>query len=162
MTTKTTPTLAAETWVRPATIKGNLTRLSLLEKTALGISGATAFGIGAFILAAPHAFYASYGITLGDNASLLSELRAPGAGLAVCGALMLAGLWRAAMVPVSIAMALTVFLAFPAGRLVGLVVDGVPAGGILGALILELVVAALCIFAFGGRLSRARAGLSMT
>ncbi|MEM7616744.1 MAG: DUF4345 family protein, partial [Pseudomonadota bacterium] len=61
-----------------------------------------------------------------------------------------------------IAMALTVFLAFPAGRLVGLVVDGVPAGGILGALILELVVAALCIFAFSGRLNRARAGLSMT
>jgi transposase InsO family protein len=42
----------------------------------------TALTIGAFILFAPHAFYGSYGITLGEDASLLSELRAPGAGLA--------------------------------------------------------------------------------
>ena len=29
-----------------------------IEKTALGIAGVTALGIGAFVLAAPHAFYA--------------------------------------------------------------------------------------------------------
>ncbi|MGP6088369.1 DUF4345 domain-containing protein [Antarctobacter jejuensis] len=132
--------------------------LTLLEKTALGLSGVTALGIGAFILAAPQAFYASYGITLGDGASLLSELRAPAAGLAVFGALMLAGIWRAALTPVAITAALTVFLAFPAGRIVGLAVDGMPSGGIIGALGIELAIAALCLTAFRRRLWRTDRG----
>jgi hypothetical protein len=126
--------------------------LTIFEKTALSISGVTALGIGAFILSAPHAFYAGYGITLGDDASLLSELRAPAAGLAGLGILMLAGIFRQAWARQSIAAALTVFLAFPAGRLVGLVADGMPSGGILGALILELAIAALCLVAFRHRL----------
>ena len=63
--------------------------MNLLQKIALGISGVTSLGIGSFILAAPHTFYASYGITLGFEPSLLSELRAPGAGLAAFGAIML-------------------------------------------------------------------------
>lgn len=132
----------------------------VLEKSALGVSGLTALGIGGFILAAPHAFFAGYGITLGDDASLLSELRAPAAGLAVFGLLMLAGIWRASMAPVSRAAALTVFLAFPAGRIVGLFVDGWPSGPILGALVFELAVAALCVVAFSRRFERARAPLS--
>lgn len=123
-----------------------------LEKIALGISGATALGIGGFILAAPHAFYASYGITLPNDASLLSELRAPAAGLAALGIIMLAGILRHAWARMSIAAALTVFLAFPAGRMVGLAVDGMPSSGILGALILELVIAVLCLAAFRKRL----------
>lgn len=122
--------------------------LNFLQKCALGLSGVTAFGIGAFILAAPHAFYASYGITLGQDPSLLSELRAPGAGLAGFGAVMLAGLIRPAQTQAAIVAALTIFLAFPAGRLVGIAMDGMPSGGIVGALLLELAIAALCVFAF--------------
>ena len=67
---------------------------TLFEKIALGLSGLTALTIGAFILFIPHAFYAGYGITLGEDANLLSELRAPGAGLAGFGLLMLRGIWR--------------------------------------------------------------------
>ncbi|WP_101069219.1 DUF4345 domain-containing protein [Roseovarius salinarum] len=69
-------------------------RSTKFEKIALGLSGLTAPTIGALILSAPHAFYASYGITLGEDASLLSELRATGAGLAGFGLLMLLGIWR--------------------------------------------------------------------
>lgn len=126
--------------------------VSRLEKIALGLSGLTALAIGAFILTAPHAFYAGYGIMLGDDPSLLSELRAPGAGLAAFGMLILMGLRRPALLPVSIAAALTVFIAFPAGRLVGLAVDGMPSGSIIGALVVELVIAALCLAAFRRRL----------
>jgi hypothetical protein len=122
--------------------------LNRMQKVALGISGATSLGIGAFILAAPHAFYASYGIALGPDPSLLSELRAPGAGLAASGAIMLAGIFRQALAQVAVAVALVVFLAFPAGRLVGIAVDGLPSPGILAALALELAIAAFCLFAF--------------
>jgi hypothetical protein len=122
--------------------------LNRMQKVALGLSGATSLGIGAFILAAPHAFYASYGIALGPDPSLLSELRAPGAGLAASGAIILAGIFRQALAQVAVAVALVVFLAFPAGRLVGIAVDGLPSPGILAALALELAIAAFCLFAF--------------
>lgn len=125
---------------------------TLLEKVTLGISGLTAASIGGFILAVPHVFYASYGIALGDNPSLLSELRAPAAGLLTLGVLMLTGIWRSSMIQVSIAAALTVFLAFPAGRLIGFAVDGLPSGGIIGAFVLEIAIAGLCLFAFRRRI----------
>lgn len=134
--------------------------LTRLEKATLGISGLTAVGIGGFIMAAPHAFYASYGITLGDNASLLSELRAPAAGLVTLGVLMLTGIWRSAMAQLAVAATLIVFLAFPAGRLIGLAVDGMPSGAIIGALVLEVAIAMLCIFAFRKRFSRTTLSLS--
>lgn len=123
-----------------------------LEKTALAISGLTAIGIGGMITFAPHVFYASYGIVVGDDPSLLSELRAPAAGLTTLGILMLLGIWKSAMAQLSVAATLVVFLAFPAGRLIGLAVDGMPSFGILGALFFEIAIAALCLFAFRNRL----------
>ncbi|MFC3612893.1 DUF4345 domain-containing protein [Lutimaribacter marinistellae] len=125
---------------------------TLFEKIALGLSGLTAFAVGASILFMPHAFYASYGIALGDDADLLSELRAPGAGLVGFGLLMLLGIRRHALLPVSIAAALTVFIAFPIGRFVGLAVDGPPSGNVIVALVVELIVAAFCLAAFRRRI----------
>lgn len=135
-------------------------RPTLFEKIALGLSGLTALTIGASILFVPHAFYASYGIRLGDDANLLSELRAPGAGLAGFGLLMLLGIWRQAALPVSLAATLTVFIAFPVGRLVGLIADGMPSGNVIGALVVELILAALCLAAFRRRLWQRAPGLS--
>ena len=125
--------------------------LTRLQKVALGVAGVTSLAIGAAILAVPHAFYASYGIAPGSDPGLLSELRAPGAGLAGFGLVMLAGLVRGGPRQVAVTAALTVFLAFPAGRLVGLALDGLPAPGILAALALELAIAALCLAAFRPR-----------
>ena len=93
-------------------------------------------------------FYASYGISLGTEASLLSELRAPGAGLAASGVIMLLGIANHRFATIAIVAALTVFLAFPAGRLISLAIDGMPSEGILAALIFELVIGALCLLAF--------------
>lgn len=127
--------------------------LSILQKLTLGVSGASAVGIGLAILVAPQAFYASYGITLGADVNLLSELRAPAAGLAALGVLMLMGIWRTAWREISIGAAFTVYLAFPAGRIVGIIVDGIPAASVIGALMFELAIAALCLAAFGRRIS---------
>jgi hypothetical protein len=125
-----------------------------IEKVALAVSGLTAFGIGAFILTAPHAFYASYDIALGNDTSLLNELRAFSAGLAAFGMLMLAGIWLQAVTLISIASALTVFIAFPAGRIIGLIVDGIPSSNLVAALVFELAVAGLCSVAFASRFKR--------
>ena len=121
---------------------------SPLENFALGVSGLTALGIGTAILANPPAFFTAYGIEVGEDASLLSELRAPAAGLAAFGAVMLMGIWRPSLALVSRITALTVFLAFPAGRVVGMIADGLPSDAVLGALAFELIVAVICIVAF--------------
>jgi len=123
-------------------------QISRFQKITLGISGLTAMAIGTFIALAPHAFYASYGIALEHDPNLLNELRAPGAGLAVFGALMLAGVFRTAMAPIALAVALTVFLAFPVGRMVGIVMDGMPSGSVIGALAFEIIIAVLLLAAF--------------
>ncbi|MCA0998604.1 DUF4345 domain-containing protein [Alloyangia pacifica] len=135
---------------------------TMFEKSALGLSGLTALTIGAFILFAPHAFYASYGITLGYDASLLSELRAPGAGLAAFGLLMLLGIRQYEILPCSMVAAVTIFFAFPLGRLVGLAVDGMPSSSIIGALVAELVIGALSLLAFRRRLRLAAPRLSVS
>lgn len=122
-----------------------------LQKIALAVAGATSLGIGATIVGAPHVFYASYDIAIGTDPSLLSEVRAFGAGLTGFGAVMLAGIIWPPLRQTAIVSAHVVFLAFPAGRLVSLVADGVPSTGILSALGLELAIAALCLFAFRRR-----------
>nr|WP_321455735.1 DUF4345 domain-containing protein [uncultured Cohaesibacter sp.] len=122
--------------------------LTLFQKLALGLAGLTAVGIGFTITAIPHMFYTSYGIALGPDASLLSELRAPGAGLTAFGIIMLLGIVKQSYATIAIVAAQTVFLAFPAGRLVSLAIDGMPSEGILAALAFELVIAVLCLLAF--------------
>ncbi len=122
--------------------------LTRLQKIALAVAGGSALSIGAVITLGPQTFYANYGITIGSDPSLLSELRAPGAGLAALGAVMLAGIVRQSLSEFALFAALVVFLAFPAGRIVGLLLDGKRSSGITAVLVFELVVAALCLFAF--------------
>lgn len=135
--------------------KGQAMKFTRFQKITLGVSSATALAIGLFILIVPKTFYASYGIALEHDPNLLSELRAPGAGLAALGALMLAGLVRVTFAPVAIVAAFTVYLAFPVGRVVSIAVDGMPSQSILAALVIELVIACLLVTAFGRRQSAA-------
>ena len=108
----------------------------------------TAFTICAFSALEPPTFYFSYGIALADDPSLLSELRGPGTNLAVLGALMLAGLFYHPLSKTSIVAAKIVFFAFPVGRVIGILADGMPSGGILTALVVEIAIAVLLVVAF--------------
>lgn len=123
-------------------------KMSKFQRIVLGLAGLTAFAIGAFILMEPYSFYASYGITLPSDPSLLSELRGPAANLAALGAVIFAGSFRPAFARVSAAIALTVFLAFPVGRMASIVLDGVPSESVLVALAVEIVIGVLLITAF--------------
>ena len=86
------------------------------------------------------------GVRLDPN--LLSELRAPAANLAALSAVILAGVFRTSWAPVSATVAVTVFLAFPAGRIVGLLIDGMPSASVLGAFAIEIAIGAICLAAF--------------
>jgi hypothetical protein len=60
----------------------------------LSVSGLLLLIIGGTILLVPQAFYASDGIALGNDPSLLSEIRAPGGLLATSGLFILTGVMR--------------------------------------------------------------------
>ncbi len=116
-----------------------------LQKLTLGIAGLAALGIGLAITAAPGLFYATYGIALGNDPNLLSELRAPGANLAVLGLVILAGAFRQSMQRLAAFLGATVFLAYAFGRIVGMVLDGMPSDGLVQATVIELVIGGLCV-----------------
>ncbi|MBY6059005.1 DUF4345 domain-containing protein [Leisingera daeponensis] len=128
-------------------MKGHFMFMRLFQKLTIGAAGLTAFGIGLAITLAPHSFYAGYGIDLGADPTLLSELRAPGANLAALGTVIFAGALRSGMARLSAMLGAIVFLAFAIGRVVSLALDGWPVAGVLAALAIELVIGLLCFFA---------------
>lgn len=115
-----------------------------LQRLIVGTSGAIALGIGATITAAPVAFYATYGIELHPDPNLLSELRAPGANLAVLGAVIGVAAFVPRMLRISASLGAAVFLAYAFGRVVSVVNDGIPANGLVQATMIELVIGSLC------------------
>jgi hypothetical protein len=125
--------------------------MSKFQKIILGFSGFIAFIIGLFITLAPLAFYAGYGIALDNGPNLLSELRGPGANLAALGAVVMAGLFIKSLEKTSITIALIIFVAFPVGRVISIVVDGIPSESVLAALAIEIIMGALLLIAFGKR-----------
>ena len=120
------------------------TRPTKLHLALLLISGLIAIGIGASILWTPVQFHAANGIQLGDDASLLSEIRAPGGALLALGFLMLVGTFSRSFLTASTSIAAVVFLAYGASRLFSIALDGAPGSGLIGAMVIELVIGSAC------------------
>ena len=120
---------------------------SNLLKLVLLASGLIAIGIGSAILVAPANFYATYGIELTGDASLASEIRAPGGALLAMGLLMLAGVFVAEFAFASTAIAAAVYLSYGLSRLVSMAIDGSPDGGLVAAAALELAIGAINLLA---------------
>jgi uncharacterized protein DUF4345 len=111
------------------------------------VSGLLAAAIGAAVTLTPLAFAASNGIQLSTDPSLLSEVRAPGGALLACGLLILAGAAVRELRFSASLIAAAVYLPYGLARLVSLLIDGVPAEGLLAATAIELVIGALALIA---------------
>ena len=109
----------------------------------LFVSGLLLLAIGSTILLVPHTFYASDGIMLGNDPSLLSEIRAPGGLLASSGLLIILGAFRAHLRSLSITLTMLVYGAFGLSRLVGFTLDGIPSDNLVMATGVELTMAAI-------------------
>ncbi len=129
-------------------------------RSLLALSAALAIAIGATILFAPADFHATNGIELAADANLLSEVRAPGAALAVLGLLMLVGVFVRAFALTSTSIAAAVFLAYGGGRLLSMGLDGLPGEGLVVATVIEIVVGALCAAALVRHARRAQADVA--
>ncbi len=117
--------------------------MKLLTITFLSVSGLLLLAIGGTILLVPHAFYASDGIVLGNDPSLLSEIRAPGGFLATSALLIMTGAFRQNLRSIALMLTVLVYGSFGLSRLVGLSLDGVPSTSLLMATGVELVLAVI-------------------
>ena len=127
---------------RRTALKGKyMVRLTLL------VSGLVAAGIAAAILLAPELFYASYGIEVAGNATLVNELKAPAGALLVAGLFMFAGVVRPALARVSLATASVVYLSYGVARLSSIAMDGFPNSALVSAAGIEIGIGAACLLA---------------
>ena len=111
----------------------------------LTVAGLLLLVVGGAILLAPHAFYGSNGIVLGNNPDLLSEIRAPGGLLASSGVFALMSVFRRHLRLIAVQLTVLVYGTFGLARLVSMVQDGTPSTSIVGATILELLIALIGI-----------------
>ncbi|MEQ9490467.1 MAG: DUF4345 domain-containing protein [Alphaproteobacteria bacterium] len=115
----------------------------LLTKGVLLLGGSIITGIGLAVLLFPDLFYATNGIALGTDPSLLSEVRASGGVLVGAGGLIFAGLFISGLASTSLTIAAVLYGAYGVSRMVSMALDGMPAEGLVWAAVLELFMAAL-------------------
>lgn len=120
---------------------------SKLLKTVLIVAGLVAIWIGGSILVDPVGFERSYGIELGTDINLRSEIRAPGAALLAGGLLMMSGAFVSRLAFTATLMATLWYLAYGGSRLLSFIVDGMPTSGLVQATVAELAIGLLAGFA---------------
>ncbi|MBG0829382.1 DUF4345 domain-containing protein [Planomonospora sp. ID67723] len=118
---------------------------SKVLKSVLLVAGLVAVGIGGAILFAPAAFHGVNGIELGGDSNLLSEMRAPGGMLLAIGALVVLGAFVSRLAFTAAVVGALSFLSYASSRVLGIAVDGMPAGGLVLATVLEAVIGLACV-----------------
>jgi len=121
---------------------------SKVLKVVLFVSGLIAAGIGGAILVMPAAFYASNGIDLGGNVSLLNEIRASGGALLAAGILIISGCFVASLTFTAVVVASLLYLAYGLSRILSFGIDGMPSEGLVQAATLEIVIGVVCVCVF--------------
>ena len=121
---------------------------SLYSRLFLGGAGALLLFIGASVLFQPESFAAGNGITLGNNPSLLSEVRAPGGMLFVSSLLLILGACHERYLSTALGLAALIYGSYGAGRLVAVAADGLPSSALTVAMVVELVIGAISLAAF--------------
>ncbi len=120
-------------------------KLAKTQKLLLFVAGALLILIGASISASPIDFYASNGIDLGSNVSLLNELKAPSGFLLVAGLFVFGAIFVQRLADSAMLLAALIYLSYAASRFASMVFDGVPAEGLVQAAVLEAAVGLACL-----------------
>jgi len=121
---------------------------SKVLKVLLFISGLIAASIGAAILLMPTTFYASNGIDLTGNISLLNEIRASGGALLAAGILIISGSFMHRLTFTALVVASMLYLSYGLSRILSFGIDGIPSEGLVQAAVLEVIIGAICVWAF--------------
>lgn len=114
------------------------------QNTYLTLSGLMLLFIGGFIASTPSAYLLQFNPETQASISFLSELRAIGTGLLGVGLMATLSLFIPKLRIITLGASTIVFSSYFLGRMVSLIVDGMPNSGILIASIIEF------IFTFAG------------
>ena len=117
----------------------------LMIPAFLAAAGVLLTLIGGAALFVPDAFFGSNGIVLSDDPSLRSEVRAPTGLLLLSGAIILASAFRRRIATLGLGLSALVYGTYGLSRLVSLALDGVPAEGLVSAMVIELVVGSIAL-----------------
>ncbi|MDC0739055.1 DUF4345 domain-containing protein [Cognatishimia sp. SS12] len=126
----------------------------IFTKLTLGAAGLISLIVGLTIAFAPHALFGSAGVSLPDNASLLSEIRTPGVFLIAIGGYLIFAALRGASLVVPLTVSVVLFGAYAAGRVLSFAADGMPAQSLLMAFGVEALIAGICLIALKTEKSR--------
>ena len=119
---------------------------SIWQKAMLLVAGLVALAISVSVLFFPQGFYGSSEITLEDNPTLLSEIRAPSMVLVVFGLVMLGATAMSQLRQSALIAASMLYLSYGGGRLVSLVLDGMPHSNIMFAMVIEVGIGLSCTY----------------
>jgi len=122
--------------------------MSPLLRAFLAVAGVIAVGLGTLILLTPVAFYASYGLDLSGQVSLLNEIRSHGLSLIGIGLFILAGAVKARLATMATAVTAFFYLSYGLSRLVGLVLDGWPGQGLVISGAVELAFGSIALLVY--------------
>jgi hypothetical protein len=122
-------------------------RTSKVLKAILIVLGLLLIGIGLWRLFDPIGFFQNSGITLDNQAGLLSEARATGGAVVGFGLLILLGAFIQKLSYTSTIAAIVLFLGFGVARLIGFAIDGNPGDGVIQGIIIEIVFGLIAVFA---------------
>lgn len=122
-----------------------------LLKTFLAVAGVIAVGLGTLILLMPVAFYASYGLDLTGQVTLLNEIRSHGLSLIGIGTFIMTGAVMSRFAPGALAVSAFFYLSYGLSRLVALALDGWPGPGLALSGAVELAVGALALLIYFSR-----------
>lgn len=117
-------------------MKRLLTRLSLTGSGALlGVIG------GALILAPQHFLEMSH-VVITPDPGLMSELAAPAGLLLASSALMIYGAIRVRFATLALSIGIIVYGSYGAGRLLSMMLNGLPSESLIAATVIEVMVTA--------------------
>jgi hypothetical protein len=125
---------------------GHMKRSTVL-KTILSVSGLIAAGVGGTILFAPAAFYASNGIDLGGDISLLNETRSAGGALLASGIAVMSGVFVARLIFTSAVISILIYLSYGMSRILSITIDGMPTEQLAMATVVELLIGLASVLA---------------
>ncbi|MEV4712335.1 DUF4345 domain-containing protein [Micromonospora sp. NPDC049374] len=113
-------------------------------RVGLTVAGLVAIVIGGALLTVPATFHAGNGIEYAGNSSLLSEARAAGGSLLATGVLVTLGGYVRRLTFTAALVGAVVYLAYGLSRLLSMALDGPPATGLVAAMVVELILGAVC------------------
>ncbi len=111
------------------------------------IAGLIGLLVGIGLAFFPVEMQAGYDIVINGNVSQLSETRAPGVAILSISIIILIGAFSASWKYIAVLLTAIVFLSYGVGRLFSLLLDGMPAQGLMVAMALELLIGIFALIA---------------